>query len=129
MHKLIITRWYLKDCTVGMLKYKDFHAFTLELPWLDNQRNISCIPAAGGYVGRKHKSPANGDCIAIDNVKDRTYIQIHAANYVRQLAGCIAVGDSICYIDRDGVPDVSNSKNSLKALLEVLPDKFTVDIS
>jgi hypothetical protein len=126
--KLKIKRWYLDDCTLGILSYKDFNCFTLELPWLDNKKNISCIPAAGGYLGRKHKSPSNGDCIAIDNVLNRTYIQIHSANYISQLQGCVAVGDSICFINRDGVPDVSNSKNTLKALLEVLPEKFTVEI-
>ena len=126
--KLKIKRWYHDDCTLGRLTYGEFQCFTLELPWLDNQQNISCIPAAGAYQGRKHKSPSNGDCVAIDNVLNRTYIQIHSANYRSQIKGCIAVGDSIKFLNDDGVPDVTNSKCTLKRLLTALPNKFLIEI-
>ena len=128
MDKLRIDRKYFDDCTLGRLTYKEFQCFTLELPWLDNQTNISCIPAAGAYKGEKYKSNANGDCIAIINVVDRTHIQIHSANYTRQIKGCIAVGESIKFLDGDTIPDVTNSKNTLKALLAVLPEFFTIEI-
>ncbi len=128
MDVLRIDRKYFDDCTIGRLTYKDFQCFTLELPWLDNQTNISCIPAAGGYKAEKYKSHHNGDCIAITNVMDRTHIQIHSGNFVRQIKGCVAVGDSIKFLDGDTIPDVTNSKNTLKALLDVLPDEFLVEI-
>jgi len=128
MDKLKIERWYKDDCTLGILTYKDFRCCTLELPWQDNERNVSCIPAAGAYKGTKHESPANGSCISINNVVDRTYIQIHSANFIHQLKGCIADGDSIKFLDGNDIPDVSNSKHTLKALLAVLPDKFTIEI-
>ena len=127
MDKLIIERWYRDDCTVGVLTYKDFKCFTLELPWLDNQKNISCIPA-GTYAGSLHDSPANGDVIAISNVKGRTHIQIHSANYTGQLKGCVAAGDSIKFLNKDTTPDVTNSVRTLGKLLRVLPDRFTVEI-
>lgn len=129
MKTLNINRWKMKDCTLGILTYGDFKCFTLELPWLDNQVNISCIPTAEAYTGEKHESPSNGDCIAINNVLNRTYIQIHSANFIRQLRGCIAVGDSIKFLDDDSTPDVTNSRNTLKALLAVLPEKFTIKIT
>ncbi len=128
MDELRIDRKYFDDCTLGRLTYKDFQCFTLELPWLDNQTNISCIPAAGAYQAEKYNSYNNGKCIAITNVKDRTHIQIHSGNFVRQIKGCIAVGDSIKFLDGDTIPDVTNSKNTLKALLDVLPDEFLVEI-
>lgn len=128
MDKLKIERWYRDDCTLGILTYKDFRCYTLELPWKDNERNISCIPAAGAYKGVKHESPANGLCIAINNVADRDYIQIHSANFIHQLKGCIAVGDSIKFLDENNISDVTNSKNTLKALLAALPNKFPIEI-
>jgi len=128
MDILRIETWQHEDCTIGILTYKDFQCFTLELPWLENRTNISCIPRASGYKGEKYKSHHNGDCIAIINVLDRTHIQIHSANFTRQIKGCIAVGDSIKFLDGDTIPDVSNSKNTLKALLSVLPPFFTIEI-
>ena len=128
MEKLKIKRWYHDDCTLGRLTYGEFHCFTLELPWLDNQQSISCIPAAGAYKGRKHTSPSNGNCIAIESVLNRTHIQIHAANYISQIKGCIAVGDSIKFLNDNSIPDVTNSKNTLKRLLEELPNKFLIEI-
>ena len=129
MEKLKIKTWQMDDCTLGILTYGDFKCFTLELPWKNNERNVSCIPRALGYKGEKHQSPANGPVIAINNVLNRTYIQIHSANFLRQLKGCIAVGDSIKFLDGDSLPDVTNSKNTLKALLAVLPDNFMIEVS
>jgi len=39
------------DCgSEGVLIFQNFHCYSLELPWKDNQQNISCIPA-GKYTG------------------------------------------------------------------------------
>jgi len=123
-----IERWYRKDCTLGILTCGDFKCFTLELPWKDNQRNISCIPAASAYRGMKHTSPKNGDVIAIPNVLNRDYIQIHAGNYTSQIEGCILVGESIKFLNSDNTPDVTNSRKTLEKLLSVLPDVFDIEI-
>ena len=126
--ELKITRFYMDDCTLGRLTYGTFQCFTLELPMLDNAQDISCIYPNGGFIGRKHFSPHNGDCVAIDNVMNRTNIQIHAANFTRQILGCIAVGDGIKFLDNDSIPDVTNSVKTLGALLAVLPDTFKIVI-
>ena len=119
---------YMDDCTIGRLTYGGFQCFTLELPMLDNAKDISCIYPNGGFIGRKHFSPTNGDCIAIDNVMDRTNIQIHALNFTRQTLGCIGVGDGIKFLDNDTIPDVTNSVVTLGRLLAVLPDTFPIVI-
>ncbi len=126
--KLKIKRWYHDDCTIGRLRFGEFQCWTLELPLLDNATNISCIYPNGGFIGRKHFSPNNGDCIAIDNVQGRTNIQMHSANFTRQILGCIAVGDGIKFLDSDSIPDVTNSVKTLGALLSVLPDTFKIVI-
>lgn len=122
-----INRWYHKDCTLGRLYVGGFQCFTLELPWLENQRSISCIPR-GTYKAFKRQSPKNGAVIEFENVPQRSNIQIHAGNYTRQIEGCILVGSSIAFLDSDTIPDVANSKATLDKLLALLPDKFEVVI-
>ena len=128
MDKIKINRWYHNDCTIGRLRHGDFQCFTLELPLLNNQKNISAIYPAGGYIGRKHFSVKNGDVIAINNVMDRTGIQIHAGNYTSQIQGCILVGDSIKFLNDDMIPDVTNSKATLKKLLSLIGDTVEIEI-
>ena len=123
-----IHRWYNKDCTIGRLTCGDFQCFTLELPFLDNKTNVSCIYPAAGYKGMKYQSPKNGDVISIPNTAGRTHIQIHSGNYTSQIQGCILVGDSVKFLNDDKIPDVTNSKATLKKLMSLLPDTFNIKI-
>lgn len=125
---LKIERWYRSDCTIGVLTSGDFKCFTLELPWKDNEKNVSCIYPAEAFKGVKRVSPKNGDVIELVNVIDRSYIQIHSGNFTHQIEGCILVGDSIKFLDTDTIPDITNSKVTLKKLMSILPDKFTIEI-
>ena len=129
MNKIKIKRAYYEDCTIGRLWCGDFQCFTLELPFLDNASNVSCIYPAEAYKGTKHESPSNGSVIAINNVLDRTHVQVHSGNYTSQIRGCILVGDSIKFLNNDKIPDVTNSKNTLKQLLALLDDEFTIEIT
>ncbi len=100
-------------------------ADTLELPWLDNADNISCIPK-GVYkykVGRQNKAP-HADCIWILNVPQRDAIQMHSGNYLSQIEGCILPGE----IRTDGVTMVLNSKPALKKILTTIPKEGTLEI-
>lgn len=118
----------LKDCTIGVLTVGGFRCHTLELPWLDNKRRVSCIPA-GTYEYSKHVSPSQGPCLSIKNVVGRTHILIHKGNFTRNVLGCIAVGESIVDIDKDGIPDVTSSVKTLDALLDAVPESGTVEIT
>ncbi len=124
-----IKRWYHKDCTIGRLTLSGgtFQCFTLELPWKENERGISCIPA-GTYEAFKRMSPKNGSVIELLNVKDRSNIQIHRGNYTRQIEGCVLVGDSVKFLDADSIPDVATSGQTMDKLLSLLPNTFKVVI-
>lgn len=123
---IVIDRWYQPDCTVGRLTLGDYRCFTLELPDLGNQANVSCVPE-GEYSAFKRLSPKNGLCVELRGVPGRSFIQIHAGNYTRQTEGCILPGQSITYLDGDTVPDVAASRAALNELLGLLPsDGFSV---
>ena len=89
--ELELTRSYFPNGTNGMLKYKNsLQCYTIELPWLDNRHNISCIPE-GKYLLSLRYTPARKTHLLVEGVKDRALILIHAANdALKELKGCIA---------------------------------------
>lgn len=127
MKKIKLETISYKDATFGRLWCEAFKCFTLELPWLNNEVDISCIPA-GIYEYFLRESPKNGWVLELKSVEGRTFIQIHAGNYTRQIEGCILVGDSIKYLDSDDIPDVTNSKNTLVQLLEVAGTEGIIEV-
>lgn len=101
---------------------KIFSCKTLELPWLNNQRKISCIPT-GNYECAKRisdkykwsyhvKSPGKGQ------VKGRDWILIHPGNYYTDILGCILVGKAFVDLNNDGYKDVTSSVATVKTLLK-----------
>lgn len=123
---MIITRLYHPKFTMGVLETVGFRCFTLELPWKGNEQDISCIPE-GIYKYRVALSPRRGsDVIWVDGVPDRTAIQLHPANYLRQLLGCTAVGDGFADFDKDGVPEITNSGATFKQLMRLIPPTGTI---
>ena len=107
------------DCTLGRLTLPGFSCFTLELPWVDNKSYVSCIPD-GSYMCKVGYSNKNGLVIHINNVPDRTYIQIHAGNYTSDIEGCTLVGSGIEDINTDRIPDVTNSADTIKKLIKAV---------
>jgi signal peptidase I len=108
----------------GAIKYM---CDTLELPWKENQRNISCIPP-GKYDVVKRKSSKFGNHFHVKGVPDRSYILIHKGNYYTDIRGCILVGEDLADINKDGHMDVTSSSATMKDLLSIMPDKFTLTI-
>lgn len=103
-------------------------AKTLELPWLNNNSRISCIPT-GCYKVVRRWSKKYGNHFHITDVKGREFILIHNANYHYQLLGCIAVGRDHQDINKDGFLDVTQSKDTMQKLLKLLPLEFELVIS
>ena len=55
-------------------------------------------------------------------------IEVHSGNYTSQILGCILVGDGIKWLNRDSIPDVTNSRNTLIKLLREAGDSGTIKI-
>ena len=101
---------------------------TLELPYRNNQRQISSIDL-GKYIVRKRFSEKYGNHFELISVKNRDKILIHVANFVRELKGCIAVGSAHKDIDNDGAKDLINSKKTLNKLNAIMPYEFELIIT
>jgi hypothetical protein len=80
--ELILTRTYHAQGTNGIIyNTGKLLCATIELPWLNNARAISCIPE-GRYRLKLRYSPKFNTHILITGVKDRALILIHPANNV-----------------------------------------------
>lgn len=100
-----------------------FSCETLELPWLNNASNISCIPV-GTYDVKYTFSPKFLKfTYQIMNVPKRSGIRIHSSNYYTDLLGCIALGTTRADINKDGVLDITNSRIAIAAFEKILNKK------
>ena len=88
---LVLNRTYFPEGTQGTIVWNGtLVCYTIELPWLQNKRRISCIPE-GEYVLQKRFSPKFKWHIHLKNVPGRDFILIHPANDAKkELLGCIA---------------------------------------
>lgn len=118
--------------TLGKLELFDnkklvFECKTLELPWLGNLRNKSCIPV-GEYKVSRHRSPNFGETFHVQDVPGRSEILIHKGNFNHNTRGCILPGLNFADINRDGLLDVTSSAAAMAALLEKAPVTFMLTI-
>jgi hypothetical protein len=84
----------LSTCIRSTLWAKDRTFQILERPWLNNQSNISCIPA-GGYKCRYLERSASGkyrNIYIIEGVGGRVGILTHNGNLVIHTKGCLLIG-------------------------------------
>ena len=89
--ELELIRTYFPNGTNGELYYNGNRiCFTIELPWLNNEPSVSCIPE-GSYELEKYFSEHLGNHLHLKTVASRSLIMIHAANdAIKELRGCIA---------------------------------------
>jgi len=75
----------------GVIEQTPF-CLTVERPWLNNQKEISCIPV-GEYICKRVKSPKFGNTFEVTNVFNRTAILFHKGNIMDDSHGCIIIGE------------------------------------
>ena len=88
---LVLTRTYFPSGTNGILVSEgQFICNTIELPWKENKKRVSCIPE-GKYLLRKRYAPKFRWHLEVVGVRNRTFILFHPANNaLLELNGCIA---------------------------------------
>lgn len=117
MKHFTLTRGFMsKDVTLGYLKADGENhepIYTLELPWLQNRRQKSCIPT-GVYRCVNYYGKRFSDVYEVTEVPSRDAILIHAGNTVDDIQGCILLGLSAGQIK--GKPAVLESRKAIDVL-------------
>jgi len=121
--KSVLGKLYIND---------EFFCFTLEREWLDNKKNVSCIPA-GNYDCKPYSSIKYSSVTQITDVENRTKILIHAGNYYSDIEGCILLGDRFDESETmiNGAKNrlaVWNSKKTLKKFFDKVGREFELEI-
>ena len=93
---LIIRDTFTKESTIGELFLNgELMCDTLENPYINNERNISCIPE-GEYKVRLRlaRESATRDYLhlLVQDVPNRDWILFHRGNSAKDTSGCILVG-------------------------------------
>lgn len=110
--------------TWGVLIWRDrVLCLTFELPWRKNAQNVSCVPK-GLYSVVSHNSAKYKDVWRLEGVPGRTGILFHAGNTVRDIEGCILVGDQF---SDNGIKG-GQSGPALNRMRQVLPENFRLEI-
>ena len=93
---LLIRDTHTDTSTIGKLYLNgEYMCDTLENPWMNNERNISCIPE-GQYDVRLRlaRESATRDYLhlLVQEVPNRSYILFHIGNTPKDTQGCVLVG-------------------------------------
>jgi hypothetical protein len=95
-----------KSTTGELFVNGEFLCHTLELPYKNNQSYISSIPS-GTYSALVRYDKKDNWRLQLENVPDRTGIQIHLGNYPSDIIGCVLVGHKI--INKDNTIQESSA--------------------
>lgn len=120
--------------TIGIFSIPDlgWSCYINELPDRKNKSNISRIPA-GEYEVKIRISPRYGPIFHLQNVKDRSYILMHAGNYAGDVAkgwkthsqGCLLLGRKVglLWVGKKQQRSVLNSRTTLQEFMNLMDDK------
>jgi len=102
-------------------------AVTLEPPWTNNERRVSCIPP-GRYTCQRVQSPKFGETFEVTGVPGRSHILFHAGNSHADTEGCILVAEE--FGGTTALPVISSSRRGYGEFMQKLSghDTFTLDI-
>lgn len=127
--EVIINRFKVtKDYSLGhcYIKYDDGNAVyvgcSLERGWRNNQNRISCVPEGTYELKYERSNRFRKNLWELYGVPGRSECKFHAANYWTQLNGCIALGNKHIDINRDGDPDVTSSRDTMKIFHSLMKD-------
>ena len=119
----------LDSGTFGVLKVNGVpFAVTAELPWRNNEKNVSCIPV-GIYTCRRVNTPKHGGTFEVQAVPNRSAILFHVGNIpVKDSEGCILVGEQ--FEQLQGKDAVLASRKGFREFIEKTPnvDEFMLSI-
>ncbi len=117
---LLVRTEHTDTYTRGVLMLPDQVFYTLELPWRDNERRISCIPT-GAYESLYLPLSASGkyrSTYHLQQVDGRSGILIHNGNIVSHTDGCILIGMTKGHLAEE--PAVLQSRKAMTLLNKLM---------
>lgn len=107
-----------EDATFGVLLIDEIpRLVTLELPWVFNEKNVSCIPV-GRYQISRFDSPKHGETFQVSNVHGRSEIEFHPGNFAKDTLGCILVAEK--FSDKYGASVIDDSLEGFEKFLRYM---------
>ena len=100
-------------------------ALTLEREWLNNMRNVSCIPK-GTYYCKRVDSAKFGDTFEIQDVPNRSHILFHKGNLEDDSHGCVLIGEQ--FENLEGVPGILASRKGFDEFMEKLEGETAFEL-
>jgi len=101
-----------------------FVCYTLELAWLWNEKDKSCVPP-GAYRAFLRTDHKDNWRIQLEGVPGgRQAVQIHIGNFPRDIKGCVIVGTSF---SPDAVHDSAAAYEKLKSAYRQSPGPISVE--
>ncbi len=121
--------------TFGVILFGKYNFVTVELPWKDNNRGVSCIPF-GKYNCEIVQSPHFGEVYQVKDVQGRSHILLHSGNWGGDKTkglrtdtdGCIILGKRLGFIYKQKA--VKQSRCAFDIFMEEMnKEPFELDIS
>lgn len=124
--KAIIQRLLSNDkVTLGVMLVDGRPFFTtLELPWKNNQNDISCVPAGTYKCVRTFSNHFKKDVFMLQNVPGRSAVEIHVGNKVEDIRGCIAIGMQYSL----AAYEIIHSGLAFDVFMKMMPTEFELTI-
>jgi hypothetical protein len=123
---LKLARDYAATNTSGLVTHNsNYVCQTLELPWLNNQKNISCI-CEGVFQLKKRFTKKRGWHIWVTNVPNRDMILVHLGNDLDNKDGDKKIDSLGCICPNEKIEMVKgryegvNSRDGLKAFNDLV---------
>lgn len=117
-----------KQCLGTLIVIEDgrllFNSHLLERGWLNNKKNISCIPArAKAYpLKLEWSSKFQKKLWEAYDVPNRSECKFHSANFWDQLNGCFSPGEARFNIGHDEELDMIYSNDMLEHFMDAMGD-------
>lgn len=129
MERLVLERIYLTDRTLGSIyRNGETIAKTLELPWVQNRRGISCVPESIYRVLRQPPKESRPYWyFRLPNVPNRSGILIHRGTEPGHSKGCILTASRFRNINTSQ-PSLEESGKKLQWMIDNLPEEFELEI-
>lgn len=126
MRKITVVRFFEgDDRTLSVVTVFDGQQplgqlWALELPWKNNAREISRIPAGRYRVTPEHatlgRPPKNQFVLRVHDVPNRSGILVHAGNQPSHTLGCLLMGVDLADLNADAKLDTSRSVAAMQIL-------------